>query len=326
MKNEFIRKTWIQFIEKYKQYFLSNEEEWVNNLELIRKYIDKNNKRPSRNDKNSDIKKLGKWISHQQENYKKNIEIMKNQIIKKYWEEFIEKYKQYFLSNNEIWLNTLKLLKEYIDENGKRPSTTDKDIDLKRLCTWISHQQKNYKKNIEIMKNQIIKKYWEEFIEKYKQYFISNEEEWVNNLELIRKYIDKNNKIPSYSDKNSDIKKLGSWIRYQKQNYLKNKDSMKKKSIKKQWEDFINNPQYKQYFISNEEEWVNNLEILKNYIDKNNKKPSRSDKDIEIKQLGRWIDTQQQNYKKNIEIMKNQIIKKYWEEFINKSQYKKYFD
>lgn len=38
MKDENIIKEWEHFIKKYKKYFLSNEENWINILENIRKY------------------------------------------------------------------------------------------------------------------------------------------------------------------------------------------------------------------------------------------------------------------------------------------------
>ena len=55
------------------------------------------------------------------------------------------------------------------------------------------------------------------------------------------------------------------------------------------WTEFINDDKYKKYFISNEEKQINILEEIKQYIYTNNKKPSRSDEIIQIKQLGYWI-------------------------------------
>ena len=37
------------------------------------------------------------------------------------------KYQQYFLDNNQQWNNTLIQLKEFIDENGRRPSKHSKN-------------------------------------------------------------------------------------------------------------------------------------------------------------------------------------------------------
>ena len=137
---------------------------------MVSDYIDNNSKRPSMNDKNKDIKQLGQFLQNQQTNYKNNKDIMKDTNIKKLYEEFIEKYKEYFLDNNEIWLKNLNLVSDYIDKNKKRPSQTDKNKDIKQLGKWISTQQRNYKSNKQIMKDSNIRKLYEEFIEKYKKY------------------------------------------------------------------------------------------------------------------------------------------------------------
>jgi len=85
------------------------------------------------------------------------------------------------------------------------------------------------------MKNENIYDKWHNFInsDKYKQYFISDKEKWYNKLNLVKKYIDTNNKRPSAHNEENNIKTLGSWIYNQKNNYIKNKDIMKDKNIKK---------------------------------------------------------------------------------------------
>jgi ribosomal protein S17E len=171
MKDSNIRKLYEEFIEKYKEYFLDNNEIWLNNLKLVSDYIDINKKRPSNKDKNQDIRVLGEFLQHQQTNYKNNKYIMKDTNIRKLYETFIEKYKEYFLDNNEIWLNNLKLVSDYIDNNSKRPSSEDKNKDIKQLGQFLSNQQKNYKNNEQIMKDSNIRKLYEEFIKKYKKYF-----------------------------------------------------------------------------------------------------------------------------------------------------------
>ena len=51
--------------------------------------IIKNNKRPSQQDKNNEIKILGYWISHQQNIYKSKKYIMQDENIYNLWTEFI---------------------------------------------------------------------------------------------------------------------------------------------------------------------------------------------------------------------------------------------
>jgi hypothetical protein len=242
MKDANIKKAWIEFTNnKYKQYFLTNNEEWFNNLKDVEDYLNINNKRPSTIDKDNEIKRLAKWIGHQQDNYSSNEQIMKDNTIKNTWLDFTTKYKQYFLSKNEIWLNKLKRVEDYIIKNNKRPSNCDKDIEIKELGSWIGTQRQNYIKNTEMMKDETIKKIWFDFTNnKYKQYFLSNNEVWFNNLKDVEEYIVKNNKRPSQHDKDSKIKKLGRWFSCQQQNYLKNEQIMKEDNIKKTWVDFKN--------------------------------------------------------------------------------------
>ena len=55
---------------------------------------------------------------------------------------------------------------------------------------------------------------------------------------------------------------------------------MKDEEIKNKWEEFITD--YQEYFKSNEEIWLLKLNELKNYINKNNEKPSSANKNNEI--------------------------------------------
>ena len=105
MKDDDIFKSWTEFITSdiYKKYFLSNNDEWYNNLELVKQYIDINHKRPSSEDKNKDIKTLGRWLLTQLKNSKQRKDIMKEDDIYKSWTEFItfDKDKKYYLTNND---------------------------------------------------------------------------------------------------------------------------------------------------------------------------------------------------------------------------------
>jgi superfamily II DNA/RNA helicase len=103
-----------------------------------------------------------------------------------------------------LWIERLDKIKKYIDENNKRPSSKyNKNPEIKSNGMWIVTQQKNYKKNKNIMKNKKIRKLWEAFINdpKYSKYFLSNEKEWKLRLEGVKKYIDENNKRPSTGGK-----------------------------------------------------------------------------------------------------------------------------
>ena len=300
---------------------MSSDEQWLEILENVKKYMDENDKRPGISDKNKDIKRLAKWLSSQLNYYKKNVGKFKNQKIRKIFEKFLNDYSKYFLDNETQWNNTLDKVKRYIDENKKRPSCSDKNKDIKILGQWLSHQQQKYKNNKEIMKNEEIYNRWTTFISEYQEYFLDNETQWNNTLDKIKKYIDENNKIPSKSDINEDIKILGNWISAQKQNYKKKEHIMKNEDIYNKWTTFIS--EYQEYFLDNETQWNNTLDKIKKYIDENNKRPSSEDINKDIKQLGRWLQTQQKNYKNRKDIMKNEDIYNRWTIFI--SEYQEYF-
>jgi len=330
MTNIDIYNKWTEFINdnKYKSYFEANDIIWINTLDKVKKYINENKKKPSNTDINKDIKVLSKWISHQLINYKNQDRIMKNIDIYNKWTEFINdnQYKIYFEDNNIKWFEILEKVKIYIDNNNKRPSSIDKNIEIKILGTWISNQQNNYKNNKASMLNEEIYNKWVDFIndDKYKIYYEDIDIVWNKNLDKVKRYIDDNNKRPSNSDINKDISSLGIWISNQIKNY-KNK-KMSNEVIYNNWIEFINDNKYKIYFEDNNIKWFETLEKVKIYIDVNNMKPSTHNINIDIKILGTWIGTQLKNYKNKKEIMKNENIYNKWTEFINNNKYKIYFE
>jgi len=219
------------------------------------------------------------------------------------------------------WFENLKKVKEYIDCYDKRPSAIDKDKDVKFLGIWLSKQQYSYKLNERIMVNVEIRKEYEQFITEYSEYLISNDKKWNNTLIIVKKYIDKYNKTPSNSDKDKDIKCLGSWLSVQQRNYKTAKYSMSNVEIRKEYEQFIT--EYSEYLISNDKKWNNTLIIVKKYINKYGKRPSEKNKNNNIKCLGSWLSVQQRNYKTTNQIMVNAEIRKEYEQFI--TEYSEYF-
>jgi hypothetical protein len=219
---------------------MSNDEMWNDTLEKLRLYIETNNKLPSAKDKNKDIKQLGMWISTQKTKYNNKEYIMKEENIRNIWEDFINTYSHLFMSNDEIWNDTLEKVKMYIETNNKLPSQHNKNKDIKQLGRWISTQKTKYNNKEYIMKEENIRNIWEDFINTYSHLFMSNDEMWNDTLEKAKLYIETNNKLPSATDKNKEIKQLGWWISTQKKNYSKQEKIMKEENIRNIWEDFIN--------------------------------------------------------------------------------------
>ncbi len=290
-------------------------------LEEVIQYIDKNNKRPSVC--NTITKKLGIWISTQIANYKNKLKLMKHENIYNMWSNFINdpKYRKYFMSNNNLWFEKLDEVIDFMNSNNARPTKYDGNIKNKQMANWISHQLDNYKNKKELMKTEEIYNAWTEFVNnlKYKKYFQTNEDLWHETIKQVMNYIDKNNKRPS-----EDEAELTRWIYTQITNHKNKKKIMQNDNIYNKWNEFINNPKYKKYFLSNEDEWCERLNEVIDYIDENNCKLSQKDENKEIANLAQWLNHQKRNYKNKLYIMKNEQIYNKWTEFINNPNYNKY--
>jgi len=332
MKNENIVKSWESFVtdDKYSMYFEDNDTLWYKTLEKVKMYMDTNDKRPSKHDKDTDTKQLGSWIGDQKKHYKTKKYIMSNNDIVKSWASFVtdDKYSIYFEDNDTLWYISLDKVKLYIDTNKKRPSHGSKDTDTKQLGTWIRRQLTNYKTKKYSMKNENIVKSWESFVtdDKYSEYFEDNDTLWYKTLDKVMVYIDTNKKRPSNGSKDTDTKQLGSWISNQLNNYKTKKYIMEDENIRKSWESFVTDDKYSMYFEDNDTLWYKTLDKVKMYIDVNDKRPPDSSKDTDTKQLGKWISHQLTNYKtKKNRILKNEDVRKSWESFVTDDKYSMYF-
>jgi superfamily II DNA/RNA helicase len=318
MKNIKIKNIWIKFMNDYKKYIKDNIELWFDNLKQVIEYININFNLPSSyKDENYIIYKIGNWVKRQKIYYKNNNGTMKNNEIKKAWKDFINNYKIYFISDEQHWNNKLNELTNFVKKNNKIPSKHDNNNDIRSLCYWMEHQKYNFNNNKGLMKNIEIKNSWEQFYEKNKEYFISDYDEWIYNLEETKKYINLNKKKPLLSEN----KQLAKWIYTQTENYNNNKKNMKIDEIKKLWEIF--QIEYKQYFLSYYENWLINFNKLIEYIKNNLKRPSQIDKNEDTKKLGSWLSKQLIAYKNNN--MKISDIRTKWKEFITDPKYSIYF-
>jgi superfamily II DNA or RNA helicase len=289
---------------------------WEEKLVMVKEYIREFGRLPTSHNTNKYVASLSTWISTQRQNYKKNKEIMNNKNIRKLWEEFANEYPELFKSNKDFWIEKKDKLEDYIKLNNKLPSQTDKDNRDRLLAKWKTHQTQDYYKRVHIMKNEDIRKLWEDVVNKYPELFKSNKEIWIEKKDKLEDYIKLNNKLPSQADKVVSISSLFKWSGDQSRNYKNKEQIMKDEDIRKLWEDVVN--KYPELFKSNKDIWIEKKDKLEDYIKLNNKLPSQADEDNCVKKLARWECKQNKNYKKEDESMKDEDIRKLWEEFVNK--------
>ena len=233
-----------EFLDEYKEYILSLNEIWYDNLEKLKKFINENKKTPSSETQ------IGAWLSGTIIKHKQQKEAMiLNDPRRKVFEEFLDEYKEYILSNDDIWYNNLNKFKQFIDENKKVPMRNSINLDEKQLSRWLD-TNKGYlkgqgRRSFHI--NDPRTKVFEEFLDEYKEYLLTVDNIWYNNLNKLKQFIDENKKIPSQHSKQPDIKHLGVWLVNQKINYKNQKRSIiindQRRII---FENFIT--EYKQYF------------------------------------------------------------------------------
>lgn len=306
---------------------LNGEEAWYYKLNQLKKFIDTYKRLPLFTDKNIHAKFLRSWLTNQMTYYKDRMYMMKNQKIYDDWCLFInQEYREYFRSRVELWYISLNLVRSFILQYDKKPSMVSRCEHEKRLGIWWSSQAISYKKNLGIMKDPEIRSVWEEFVNiECQKYCKSPEELWYNNFNLMKLYIDEMRKRPSYKDKEQQMKKLASWVQMQIHNYKNKRHIMKTQEIYDAWTALISDAKYQQYFLSQEESWYHEFNLLKSFILKYNKRPSKHSKHEPTKRIGRWLDAQLQKYKNKTQIMKKQEFRDVWQAFISSNEFKQYF-
>jgi hypothetical protein len=327
MSNPIIYNKWTDFINNaiYKQYFISKEELWNTKLGYTIEYIRTNNSLPEYNKKNKHIVLLRKWIDKQNINFKKQHNIMKEEIYRIKWIKFKEEYKHHFISNKEYWCNMHNKLIKYIDTYNILPLRTDKTKEIQDLCIWTDRQKINFKTKTCIMRlDEEIYNIWLNFTEKYKHLLLSLEERWKLKLQMLIDYVEKHKTRPRTDAQNKESCAIDFWYVANFSNYKKNEGLMKNDEIRCLWESFLNK-YHKQYFLSDEERWYENFEKVKQYIDINGYKPKVSNDSSEIRELSHWITSQQVKYAQQKFIMKEKKIYDTWTNFIKSDKYSKFF-
>lgn len=125
---------------------------------------------------------------------------------------------------------------------------------------------------------------------------------WYTNFEKYKNYIILNNKRPSQTDNDENIRRLEKWFTMQLNNY-KNKIAFMQDNTERRIKiDKLLN-EYNHLFTVNDGKWNSILDKYKNYLDTYGKKPSEKDDNKNISFLGRWMTGQQKNYKNKTAFM-----------------------
>ena len=250
---------------------ISFEDEWKNRLKKINENkIGNNNLLPIvkrskvkgkiivLTDKELEQNSDSLWLRRQDKGYLKNNLIFRKLLeLKNLWIEFRTNNIEYFRTNEEKWeLNSNELIecldsniieynKKYDDEYSRLwyiyeilPNNTH---DKNYLTIWGSRQQSNYRlnKNSLIKNNNQIRIKWEQIIKKYGNLYPTYEEELEINLNIIEKFIMKENRFPMDTVKSIIESKMRIWFRTKKSNYASKTKIMNKTKCREIFEKFL---------------------------------------------------------------------------------------
>lgn len=177
-------------------------------------------------------------------------------------------------------------LKEFIKINNKLPSSTLSSIstnkETRKLGYWCSDMRR-YKKNNELDDNKINKLnliniwYWEK-------------DPFNNHYEKLKKFVIKNNKMPSYTTQNKEEQSLYNWCTMMRSDMRINKlDKYKIKKLES----------IKCWFWEKENLFDKYYKKIKVFVKMYKKLPSICSKNIDIKKMGSWCDYMKKRKRKN---------------------------
>jgi hypothetical protein len=332
MKQDGPYNAWQAHVAKYKTIYMSFDEVWFDMLNGLEKWLEEYKdpktgeyKRPKQKAKDPEEKRLGIWIGNQLKNTKGNQrkEIMKQDGPYNAWQAHVAKYKEIYMSDKEVWFDTLKRLVKWLEDHKdtktgeyQRPKgKANEDAEEKRLGQWIGTQLANAKDNQrkDIMKQDGPYKAWLAHVAKYKEIYMSAEEVWFDTLKRLEKWLEDHKdpntgeyQRPNRTAKNAEERRLGSWIDTQLANAKDNqrKCIMKQDAPFKAWLAHV--AKYKEIYMSFEEAWFDTLKRLVKWLEDHKdtktgayQRPQPKAKNAEEKRLGIWIGHQLRNAKDN---------------------------
>jgi hypothetical protein len=258
---------------------------WNKQYLELKNLLERNNgKYPNQNIKGEN--KLFLWVHRQRCNYRKNKLLSKEYNLLSCLPNF-----EWEFDKEEKWVENFNLVKEWYEKNNKYPNNHSKIQEEKRLGIWVEVQRGSNrgKKTRGVMTP---KRY--ELLSSLPNFKwnTNKEEEWIDKFNLVKKWCDKNQKLPSSKSKEKEEKIYGSWLIRQRgiqRGVLKTgKITREKKKLLEslkgfKWENDVWLEHYKELFL---------------FYQTKLKYPSYGSKNNDEKKLGSWLSKQRIKYNK----------------------------
>jgi len=305
--------------EKYKKLYdvvlgIKRVPTWNEKLDRTEIFILENHRKPSAHSENKEEAQIAIWLYNQYRlitpnnpNYGK-------------WEEFKQRHSVHF-NKKYKWFMRLDNVKQYIHENGFRPSKSSSDKKTKKLAEWTGTQIQCEKNRKELMQDDDIYIAWTTFVQDNFEHFCSNIDRWYDTRDNVDKYITTKKSLPLASSQDKNTRSMALWISKQKLDFKKHTGAMALDEIRAAW--CLFNTKHIDYLLGDDERWFLNLDDVKVTLYTTGLKPSLHSENERIIKQCRWLNKQQSKFKFKRGLFKKENICKAWEEFI--IEYPSYF-
>ena len=250
---------------------------WLNNYELLKEYVTEKGDLPAAITEYKGVR-LGRWLIYQKQAYDEG----------KLSTERIDMLKSVGFNldigrREEGWLKNYGLLKEYVKVEGQLPKEL---IEYKgvKLGLWLRNQRQAYDKGILSSEREALLT-----AVGVKLDIDIRESRWLENYELLKEYIKIEGRLPKELTVYKGVK-LGMWLKYQRKAYDKG-------ILSSEREDLLTSVGVKLDIDIRESRWLENYELLKEYIEIEERLPKELTVYKGVK-LGMWLNTQKQAYKR----------------------------
>lgn len=236
------------------------DEEWRKNLSMLEAYIDNNGVLPK-----TEQSFLGRWVSVQRNSFKNN-SLSQERC------QLLEELNGWVWSHNDAaWINYFEELRSFIQQNNNLYPITST-----RLGRWVHKQRQKYKNN------DLSHRYIAKLQSLDNWMWDPSDNSWESKCDKLAAYlIEHSFQLPPQAHE------LGPWVNQQRQKYKKNQIREDRRLRLEKLEGWS--------WSQLEENWNSKFRLLKNYHDSHSCKiPPQSHRE-----LGAWVSSQKQNYKKN---------------------------
>ena len=242
------------------------DDKWNDAFELLKEFVNEFRRFPSSGEKYKD-NNIGNWCKRQRYEYKQN----------NLNPDRIEKLKSigFKFEYEDPWYKRFKILEEFVNEFGRLPSSNEK-YKNDPIGSWCSTQRYEYKQE----------KLIDEKIELLKSigFRFENLDQWYDNFNDVKKFVDINNRFPTYTEKYKD-NNIGKWCSTQRYEYKQNNlnpDRIEKlKSIGFKFE-------YEDPWLA---KWYKRFKILEEFVNEFGRLPKRREK-YKNDPIGSFLNTQ----------------------------------